>query len=123
MILVVAPYAYIVFRYIYKPFRGASLDIGRLSSAVRSPTFSLYSEALDGVVSIRAGDMRHSILNEFQGKLYDMLKVDIARVMASRWLAFRLQIASACMNTLSFCVLSFATVVPGIHSYMIVVLN
>jgi hypothetical protein len=63
--------------------------------------------------------MESELLNEHQERLYDMIKIDIARVVASRWMSFRLGVGGDIVNTICICFLAFATVIPGVSVSMV----
>mmetsp|Transcript_15128 Transcript_15128/g.22753 ORF Transcript_15128/g.22753 Transcript_15128/m.22753 type:complete len:715 (+) Transcript_15128:462-2606(+) len=81
------------FLYLRKTFLKTSREVKRLDALSRSPVFSLISETLDGLTTIRAYD-RVFDFQDIHKSLVDIhTRADFSFSSASRWFGFRLDAA------------------------------
>eukprot|EP00178_Gracilaria_changii_P002467 TRINITY_DN1365_c0_g1_i1.p1 TRINITY_DN1365_c0_g1~~TRINITY_DN1365_c0_g1_i1.p1 ORF type:complete len:1373 (-),score=181.48 TRINITY_DN1365_c0_g1_i1:480-4598(-) len=77
--------------YVQEFYRKTSVDLRRLEALARSPLYSHFSEALEGVVTIRAfGDVPRTTLINSQ-YTDSLVQTTFASTYANRWLSVRLE--------------------------------
>eukprot|EP00752_Nemacystus_decipiens_P006715 g6038.t1 len=78
-----------------------SREVKRLEAVTRSPVYSLLSETLDGLVTIRAFSVQHRFLGQFMERVDLNTRAYFAWVYVTRWLGFRLDMVVAMVLTAS----------------------
>lgn len=83
------PYFLALRRY----FLRTSREVKRLDALCRSPVFSLISETLDGLTTIRAYNRLQSFQDRHKVLIDAHTRADFAFMASSRWLGFRLDVS------------------------------
>eukprot|EP01135_Chromosphaera_perkinsii_P011303 Nk52_evm84s2367 gene=Nk52_evmTU84s2367 len=83
-----------VFNWFQQGFRFSARDLRRIELAARSPTYSLLSETLLGLVSVRAFGRDFSFQKEMEQRMQFTLSAMYSFWVANRWLGFRLDMLS-----------------------------
>ncbi|CAM9097728.1 unnamed protein product [Laminaria digitata] len=81
----------VVYAKLQRYYRSSSRELRRLDSTSRSPMYALFSETLDGAVTIRAFAQEELFFARFVTLLADNQRATFAGSMASAWLSLRLQ--------------------------------
>ncbi|GAA6009491.1 hypothetical protein JCM10207_003801 [Rhodosporidiobolus poonsookiae] len=90
-----------IYAFLGKVYLGASRELKRFESVTKSPIFSLFGEALQGVSTIRAyGDASRFMQNIF-GLLDENNRPFFALWLGNRWLSVRVDTAGALVALLS----------------------
>ncbi|CAB1098653.1 ABC [Ectocarpus sp. CCAP 1310/34] len=80
-----------VYAKLQRYYRSSSRELRRLDSTSRSPIYALFSETLDGAVTIRAFGQQEAFFERFVDLLAENQRATFAGSMASAWLSLRLQ--------------------------------
>ena len=67
----------------------------------RSPVYSSFSASLNGLVTLRAYDLREIITSQFHTHINRNGRAFFSFLMVSRWLGFRLDLLSATVVTVA----------------------
>lgn len=86
-----------LFYYFQNYFRNSSRELKRLDSISRSPIYSHFSEALNGLSTIRAYNQSQTFVQKFFELSDAQNRNFFAFWMASRWLALRLDFIGVCI--------------------------
>ncbi|OMJ27757.1 Multidrug resistance-associated protein 4 [Smittium culicis] len=105
-LLISVPFILIIFFYLRNLYMKTSRQVKRIESVSRSPVYSLLSETLDGLVTIRSYSAQPKFLERFIDAQNANSRAFFSFLGAGRWLAFRLDI----VNTLFAIISSFAMV-------------
>eukprot|EP00928_Gymnodinium_smaydae_P039135 TRINITY_DN26803_c0_g3_i1.p1 TRINITY_DN26803_c0_g3~~TRINITY_DN26803_c0_g3_i1.p1 ORF type:complete len:1351 (-),score=174.93 TRINITY_DN26803_c0_g3_i1:204-4199(-) len=81
----------LIYRYIQNYYVPSSRQLKRIESNLRSPIFSLFSETLDGVATIRAYCQERQFLCDVLNRLQRNERAYYLSVASNRWLAIRLE--------------------------------
>eukprot|EP01038_Epipyxis_sp_PR26KG_P010939 gene10939-14688_t len=87
----------IIFYFIYSYYIKSSRELKRLDSISRSPVYSSFGEALQGMATIRAYQQTSNFRKKFFALADAQLKNYFAFWMAGRWLALRLDLVATCL--------------------------
>jgi len=89
-ILVAFPFLAVYFLQLRKIFVTTSRELKRFEGLARSPIFSMMSESLSGIATIRANDTVDYFKSKFQQAHDAHSRAFFAFIMTSRWLGFRM---------------------------------
>ncbi|KAJ3367238.1 hypothetical protein GGF31_007656 [Allomyces arbusculus] len=84
-----------LFYVIQRTFLSASRELQRLTSVTRSPVYQLFSESLEGLLSIRAFAVQDRFCDDIDAKIDLSNKALYTQVALNRWLGLVLQMISA----------------------------
>ncbi|XP_046682933.1 multidrug resistance-associated protein 1-like isoform X2 [Homalodisca vitripennis] len=106
----------LIYYYLQKIYLTTSRQIKRIESVTRSPIYSLFSETLSGVSSIRAYKAEERFINALHEKVDTNQVCLIPSLVANRWLGIRLQTISNILIFFAafFAVLGRDSLDPGI---------
>ena len=83
-----APLYYFIQRY----YRATSREIKRINTLTQSPIYTLYSETVQGLSTIRAMRADAYFYDKYKKLLDDNLRAQFADMASSKWLNMRLQL-------------------------------
>ncbi|KAJ3353671.1 hypothetical protein GGF32_002902 [Allomyces javanicus] len=98
-----------LFYVIQRTFLSASRELQRITSVTRSPVYQLFSESLEGLLSIRAFSVQDRFCDDIHAKIDLSNKALYTQVALNRWLGLVLQMISA---TIMFGAALFAALAP-----------
>ncbi|CAF3349787.1 unnamed protein product [Rotaria socialis] len=84
-----------------------SRQLKRLESATRSPIFALFSSSLDGLMTIRAFDVKEKFLHSFLERIDANHRAYFTLIAATRWFGLNLDLMTSAL-TLTTAILSVA---------------
>lgn len=110
----VLPLGYI-YNQVQKYYIRTSREVKRLDSTTKSPIFSLFSETLAGVATIKAFDLEKDFIHENERKIDQNQRPFWMSQVANRWLGLRLELMGTTIISLAafFLVLERDNVDPG----------
>eukprot|EP00456_Euglypha_rotunda_P063713 TRINITY_DN5397_c0_g1_i6.p1 TRINITY_DN5397_c0_g1~~TRINITY_DN5397_c0_g1_i6.p1 ORF type:complete len:281 (+),score=17.22 TRINITY_DN5397_c0_g1_i6:132-974(+) len=76
--------------YLY--FQSSCRELKRLDAITRSPVYAHFSQCLQGLSSIRAYRAQHRLIREYNHKVDNNLRFDLATYSCNRWLTIRLSL-------------------------------
>jgi ATP-binding cassette subfamily C (CFTR/MRP) protein 1 len=86
---------FIIFYFIQRFYRRASVELQRLMNISKSPVFAHFSASLDGLATIRAYRMQQHFSHEIAKKIDSLTKVRIFLFTSFRWLGVSLEFISS----------------------------
>ena len=92
LIIVVFLPAIITFYYIGVYYQTSNRELKRLEAIARSPVYAHFSQALNGMTSIRAYDSVEYVAEQSNEKLDNSYRMELALSGANRWLYMRLEL-------------------------------
>ncbi|PVU98898.1 hypothetical protein BB559_001183 [Furculomyces boomerangus] len=98
-ILVTVPFILGVFIWLRQLYMKTSRQVKKIESVSRSPVYSILSETLDGLITIRAFALENKFLGQFIDAQNANSRAFFAFIGAARWLAFRLDIVNSILIT------------------------
>ncbi|OLY83298.1 Multidrug resistance-associated protein 4 [Smittium mucronatum] len=100
-LLISIPFILAIFFWLRTIYMKTSRQVKRIESVSRSPVYSLLSETLDGMITIRSYDAQDGFLTEFIETQNANSRAFFAFLGAGRWLAFRLDLVNTCFAIIS----------------------
>jgi len=94
-LVLLLPALLIIFVYLRRKYMASTREIKRWEAVTRSPIFSDFSSTLEGLVTLRAFNLRQSVTAVFLKQLDINGRAWFSFLMASRWLGYRLDMESA----------------------------
>lgn len=111
LVCVVIPYLTVlipvlgyVFLHTRRKYILASREVKRMEAVTRSPIYADFSATIEGLVTLRAYKLEHSVTKFFQQQIDENAKAWFSFLMCSRWLGIRLDLETAV-------ILSFVSIV------------
>eukprot|EP00026_Physarum_polycephalum_P000168 Phypoly_transcript_00168.p1 GENE.Phypoly_transcript_00168~~Phypoly_transcript_00168.p1 ORF type:complete len:1453 (+),score=233.55 Phypoly_transcript_00168:484-4359(+) len=108
------PIVYVIY-YLHQYFMTSSREVQRLESVSRSPIYSLFSETLNGISTIRSFEMLPAFIFDNDYKIDRNMKALFAINGVGRWFAVRLELLVGLVVTLVtfFCVIVAQGTIPA----------
>ncbi|KAL7749719.1 hypothetical protein RI367_004947 [Sorochytrium milnesiophthora] len=82
---------------VQRMYIAASQTLKRMESASKTPVYQLFGECMAGLVTIRAYDCEEYYFNQIRDRLDYYVRVHYHWLLCSRWLAFAIDSAAACI--------------------------
>jgi ABC-type multidrug transport system fused ATPase/permease subunit len=106
-LILIMPILVGLFFYLRETYLKSTREIKRIEAITRSPLYSDFSATLDGLVTLKAFQLRERISYLFQYQLDQNGQVFFSFLMVARWLGFRLDIET----TIILVAVSFLSVI------------
>ncbi|OMJ25816.1 Multidrug resistance-associated protein 4 [Smittium culicis] len=100
-LIIAIPFILAVFIWIRKIYISSNRQIKRIEGVTRSPVYSLMSEALDGMITIRSYSAQKKINKMFIDRQNENNRAFFAFLGSGRWLAIRLDALNSLFGALS----------------------
>lgn len=82
----------VIYFFIQKYYRVTTVELKRLSTLALSPLYSLLTDTVNGLVTIRAQRFTERYANELRLRLTNNLRAQYSSLAASQWLSIRLSL-------------------------------
>ncbi|PVU86817.1 hypothetical protein BB561_006533 [Smittium simulii] len=103
-LLVLVPLVIAIFIWLRQLYMKTSRHVKQIESITRSPVYSLLSETLDGLITVRAFASQDNFIKRFVSAQRDNSIAFFSFIGAARWLAFRLDL----LNSFFICASAFS---------------
>ncbi|PVU94926.1 hypothetical protein BB561_002172 [Smittium simulii] len=100
-LIILVPIILIIFIWIRQLYMSTSRQLKQIESVTRSPVYSLLSETLDGIITVRAFSSQNIFLERFIDAQNENSRAFFSFISAARWLAFRLDMINTLLVILS----------------------
>ncbi|PVV05245.1 hypothetical protein BB560_000238 [Smittium megazygosporum] len=125
LLMVAIPFLILIFIWLRQIYIKSSRQIKQIESISRSPVYSILSETLEGLTTVRSFSSQDTFIDRFNAAQKENGIAFFAFIGAARWLAYRLDFVTCILITItSFsCVLARSSVSSGMAalsmSYML----
>lgn len=94
-IILMLPFLLLAFYFLRSKYIASSREVKRMMAVLRSPLFATFSASLDGLITLRAYQLRGKVTAQFHQIVDRVGRAQWSFLMISRWLGFRLDLLSA----------------------------